>query len=340
MPKHVLPENPLTATYIVSSDSETDPESRSIIGMRRFTYQNPSNPQLKASVSRTSSIAVPENPVVNPTRKKQSSRTTVQHRFTADFSEAELMELSKCVCCGERWTIRKGVAQKMAHIQSCAKKNALTDITVKIIIRQEVDKALAEKPTSGAKGKGKAVDLESMLPGTPRTFMEDVVQEAGPKRKERRPERVQSVKDVTESVDVIRDRARTVLENYALPNTQEVDDRRQTQDFRPSRLLGQGRRDFGISNGHPATQDFGRSNLGQRHASSNGLNMFSDAFQGDPVPYIENSGQEASIPPSTQAFAPSKLGVIHQPPKSSPCESPHSPKLVRTLPFMMNQEQD
>lgn len=334
--KRAVPADSPTIVNVVSSDSETEPEGQNNMGLSRFTYQNPSRSQLIPGLSRTSSNVMVENSSIHPTHTKKTTRTTGQHRFTADFSEAGLRGLIKCVCCGERWTTRKGVAQKMAHIQSCAKKNALTDATIKILIRQEVDKVLAENPINTAKGKGKAVNPEDILPGGSQTYMEDVVRGAEPKKRGRRPEGVQSVKSVTESVEVIRDRARAVLGNHILPNTQEIDDRRQTQAFGPSRLLGQVRRDFGTSNDHPATQAFGRSALGQRQASSSGLNIFSGTFQKDPV----DVDGEASILPSTQSFGPSKLGGLHRLSKDPVCRSLQSPKLVRKLPFKMYYEQD
>jgi len=60
-----------------------------------------------------------------------------------------------------RLDTRKGVAQKMAHVQFCAKKYAFTDDTVKVLIRQEVDKCLAESQAN--KGEGNTVDPENIL---------------------------------------------------------------------------------------------------------------------------------------------------------------------------------
>ena len=64
--------------------------------------------QSRAGLSRANSNEVLEKPAVDPLHKKKPSRATVQHRFKAfDFSESELKQLMKCICCDERWTTRE-----------------------------------------------------------------------------------------------------------------------------------------------------------------------------------------------------------------------------------------
>lgn len=290
IPNYGAPPNP---PITVSSDSETEPEEENRMALNRFVYQNSSRSQSTASLSRTSSIVAP---------KKKPGCNAGQHRFAADFSNAELARLARCVCCRIGWTTRKGVAQKMVHVQSCAKKNAFTDETVKILIRQEVDKATAESQVADAKGKSKAINPENLHTRAPKTHMEDIIQGPEPKRRGRRPE-VPTLKNGMETRDENLDRARVILGNHTLPNTR--DNGFQTQQFGPSRLIDRLGRDPGSWDVNPATQAFGESELRKRQALSVVLGATTRKHSiSDVEPASFNEG---IMPPSTQNFGPSKL---------------------------------
>ncbi|KZP02849.1 hypothetical protein FIBSPDRAFT_941811 [Athelia psychrophila] len=206
----------------ISSDSEHDREEEDRMKLGHFAYLNPSRSNSRAALSRSNSIPATDKKLLEPAPKNKPARAKPQHRFTTDFTELELTRLVKCISCDIRWTTRKGVAQKMTHIQSCAKKNALTDDTVKTLIRKDVDKVIAETPTvpnPAKKGKGKGV--EDAAPSAPKTILEEVVEGTETKRKGRRVEVVETVKDALEIRGVILDRARTVLGERVLQNTQE-----------------------------------------------------------------------------------------------------------------------
>lgn len=332
-PNHSVSSHPPIA-FNVSSDSEIEPEDDNRMTLNRFAFQNPSRTQSKASLSRTSSIATANKPVVDVMPKMKPSRNAGQHRFMADFSNAELARLVKCVCCGIGWTTRKGVAQKMVHVQSCARRNAFTDDTVKILIRQEVDKALAESQV--AKMKDKALDPENVLPEAPRTYLDDVLREVEPKRRGRHPE-IKTIKNGLETREGILDRARVILRNHALPNAQE-EGSHQSQELRSSRLASQPRQDVGSWSEFPATQAFGESALRHKRAPdviSRGAVQKQPMFDTEAI-----SLEEAGIPPSTQNFAPSKLAGLHPTTSNSvfnmqydveSSSSPPSPRLVRML---------
>jgi hypothetical protein len=290
-------------TIDLSSDSETEPEEDNRMALNRFAYQIPSRTQSVASLSRASSIPIIDKPAI---AKNKPSRSAGQHRFMADFPDAELARLVKCVCCGIGWTTRKGVAQKMIHVQSCAKKNALTDDTVKILIRQEVDKALTESRAA------KANDPENVLtlPEAPKTYLDELVQGVEPKKRGRHLE-IKTVKNGIETREIILERARVILGNHAHPNAQEDGGRQfQSQEFRPSRLADQFAEDTLGWSEAPATQAFGESALRRRQAPGD---MFGSAvrkrtmFDTEPV-----SDEVAGLPPSTQNFAPSKLAGLHR----------------------------
>ena len=331
-PANNVSKTTLSKSPPMTSDSETEPEDDNRMGLSRFTYQNPSRSQ-PASLSRTSSIVVVPKPAADIVAKPRKGRRAVQHRFTADFSDAQLATLAKCVCCGIGWTARKGVAQKMAHVQSCAKKFAFTDETVKILMRKEIDRTLAENPGTKAKGKGKAIDPENLLPEVAKTYLEDLVGGAKPKRKGRHSQI--TVKKVVETREFTLDKARVILGNHMLPNTSDVGGPQcQNRGFEPSCLVDQ---DAGTWEEPPATQAFGESALRHRQAADGGVVRKQSVFDAASTDYEEAS--LSSIPPSTQNFGPSKLAGLHGPANSSPRSqtvisldsslTPHSARLVR-----------
>lgn len=297
----------------ISSDSEHDREEEDRMKLGHFAYLNPSRSNSRAALSRSNSIPATDKKLLEPAPKNKPARAKPQHRFTTDFTELELTRLVKCISCDIRWTTRKGVAQKMTHIQSCAKKNALTDDTVKTLIRKDVDKVIAETPTvpnPAKKGKGKGV--EDAAPSAPKTILEEVVEGTETKRKGRRVEVVETVKDALEIRGVILDRARTVLGERVLQNTQEGLNRQPTQGFATSRVLA--RLDQGMGTGQeavPTTQVFGKSALGQRQAREMGPGEIPDqqrVFQ-----HENHENEDIEAPLATQGFAPSRLGGLHRP---------------------------
>jgi hypothetical protein len=205
----------------------------------------------------------------------------------------------------------------MVHIQSCAKKNAFTDDTVKILIRREVDKITTESQAVNAKGKGKASDPENLLPEAPRTYMADVVHATEPKSRRRRPD-VETLKNGMETREEILDRARVILGNNVLPDTQNLGF--QAQGFKSSRLVDQlGRNGYHEA---PAAQAFGEGALRERQTpdvASWGVVRKYSTFDAEPIGY-----EEGSMPPSTQNFAPSKLGGLRGISSSSAFDAQHN----------------
>lgn len=86
-------------------------------------------------------------------------------------SEKIISKLELCVCCEGRWKIKKSVLEKLNHIEACAKQHAYTLETVSILIKRELKLA--------------AEILEQENTGLQRTHLEEVVQDAFPKRKSR-----------------------------------------------------------------------------------------------------------------------------------------------------------
>jgi hypothetical protein len=274
----------------------SDEEPRINFAHFAYTGSGPNAGPSRAGSSR--SVAAEEK----PTRKKRPATT---RRISSDFSNAELAKLSKCVSCEINWTARKTAAQKMLHIQSCAKKNFFTDETIRVLIRKQIDVAMTQ-----VKGKGKA-PAPPTEPADPRTFYEDIVTDAGPKKKGRRLKTKETVKNVAVARNIILDRARAVL---GLQGDHSADG-----DVRLVHTQSIGRSILGRDNMLPATQAFGRSALGQSH-----LKHPNDILLG-PSGLLEREESESDegAPPTTQTFAPSKLCGIS---RTAQNQSPQHPQ--------------
>ncbi|KAJ7684033.1 hypothetical protein B0H17DRAFT_23310 [Mycena rosella] len=242
----------------------------------QFRRRRPRNdPNAKSTAGSRSSSDTQAKALPKPVARGSSNS------LAGDFPDAELKKLDKCVSCDIAWTARKSGAQKLVHIRSCAKKNGLTDDTLRILIRREIDNAPNDAGPSKRKGKA-PVDT----PTTP-TLLEDVVREAAPKRKGKRKEPVDALKSVSETRETILGRARILLDSGPLSDEHSFAVR--TQAFTST-----------LPTAAPEpTQAFGVSRLGQRQGSKVSVLGQQDS----------DSDAEPELPPATQAFAPSKLGA-------------------------------
>ena len=104
---------------------------------------------------------------------------------------SDVARISRCVCCNVQWTARKSGAQKMVHIQSCAKKHALDSETIDFLIQKRIS------PEESVVNK---------------TLFEKVLVDAAPKQKvKRRKMEEGSLKTVSTSRASILARAQGIL---------------------------------------------------------------------------------------------------------------------------------
>ncbi|KAG6911228.1 hypothetical protein DXG01_003095 [Tephrocybe rancida] len=281
-----LGEGPHPITHDAMSDKiqSNDKDEELKNSLARFAYDAPSfnRPGLSRQPSNVSSTAGS----IKPPPAKRST-----HRFADFFSDPELGRVMSCVSCDIRWTARKTASQKMLHIQACAKRKALTDETIRVLLRKEIDSYVEDAAPRKGKGKEKAT-IE------PETFLEKVVTDAAPKKKGRRLKVQETVRSVSQTRHLILDRARAVIGSTST-----------------SGHIGSGGPDFhtqtvGIHSADSAalssTQAFGHSALAQAQKTTSKL------FNYDEKPAdVEDSGSEA--PTSNQTFAPSRLGRLPQP---------------------------
>lgn len=229
----------------------------------QFAYQSAEAGPSRRHLS-VAAAPVPET-IVAPKRAKISKAA---HRFTEDFTNTELALVRKCIGCDVIWTVRKTVPQKMLHIQSCSKKRSFTDDTIRALLRKEIN---ANVLTVSPKRQ-----LASKLSETSQTYLENVVADAGPRKRQSKTLHHQTVKEPVAANADIRQKAAEMLGTSLRCDDTE-------RENRP-----------------PMTQPFGRSALAQDHSNPTILFYTSDAD--------EDEETEIGAPPATQAFAPSRLG--------------------------------
>lgn len=308
---------------LTSEDPETDPEEEQPrpFSLERFACVRPSRAPSRSgfisrSVSTSSAISrLPsrDSSVVSilppdaattvqtgssDTRKsnKRGRKALPPSRAVASISDRDMARILRCVGCNLAWTTRKSAVQKMKHIESCARKAGLTDETVEVLLKQELEKTPLD-PSAESKGKAKGQELNE-----PKTLLGEKIVDEGMKRK-RRPPVEGTVRELADTRENILERARRLLhstvgatahagtsgehehgfedgeeeEDTRPPLTQPFAESALAQRFRPARsLLSQAATQmrppasFGLDDaqelldGSPSTQPFGESALARR----------------------------------------------------------------------------
>lgn len=232
------PTPPPIATLEVPLSSDSESESR--LKLCRFAFRAPPSKSkitdlggLPCSGSVVAADKLPESTSAPKARLKRP----ITHRFSNDFSDAQLASLTSCVSCNLKWTSTKTAIQKVIHIQNCAKKKFLSDETVRMLLRKEIQSCSDQKSTEEGQ---RSV-----------TFLETVVNEVSRTKKGRRPHILGTVKSLPETRGIILGRARAVLDTSMQHGDSVV-------DIQVANLTQGGRSSF------PCTQAFGTSMLARR----------------------------------------------------------------------------
>ncbi|KAJ3921537.1 hypothetical protein F5877DRAFT_35823 [Lentinula edodes] len=135
--------------------------------------------------------------------KKITAQTLVQ-RLSDEFNADSISRLLMCVCCNLKWTTRKSVSQKLTHFKTCAKKHGVQDDTLVDLIR----KGIMVSPAVQPKGKGTSIVVDD---ASPKTFFDEVMHDAAPKKRTRRQEVKSTVKDIAEMRNAILLKARAIV---------------------------------------------------------------------------------------------------------------------------------
>ncbi|KAF8591431.1 hypothetical protein K439DRAFT_1626837 [Ramaria rubella] len=291
-----------------------------------------------------------------PTARAPKASKTPLPPFASSFTQSQLAALSKCIVCNLAWTARKTVPVKMTHIKSCARKNGWNNETITTGLTKEIGHLLPLVRNDGVRdSKIRRVNERGEMNKddsyTPKTLLEDVVNEGAAKKRRKRGQDMDfvAVAHPQDAHAAIIQRAKTLLgPPKRFPDQTQDEANPSTQTFRPSRLGVSGTR-VGIlglgmleDQGTPAEMHVIPSNTqdGELKASRHNANKsFSSTqifqpsalarrFPKLPIPYSdENTGlfdthvAEGTRPlPMTQAS--SKEGLVTRPENIRPQPTP------------------
>ena len=189
------------------------------------------------------SLSVPTSEVPHGKIERRS------RSFQPDFNvkKLDLGPLLRCVSCHVQWTVWKNVTHKSTHMTTCARKNGINPSTLQILIEKELLKLRQPKTNDQ-----KQPCSESAI-AAPQTYLETVVAEAQPRRKQRRTDTVGTLQPISQTRAAILDRAKALLgtREGVSCNAPELE---QTQSFGRSRLVTGQAENFDVMLAHPSEE--------------------------------------------------------------------------------------
>ncbi|KIO30262.1 hypothetical protein M407DRAFT_5768 [Tulasnella calospora MUT 4182] len=194
------------------STAEKSPVQPKILDLARFAYSGgagPSKARSTRSPSRCSSIVEVPPP---KTRKRKPNKAASTTFISGDDPELNFTLLLKCPSCLLKWTRRKSSSAKAEHIRTCASKNGMTEEAAREAIRQAIADAPSGPPPKG-KRKAKATKEPTPVPELPKTYLDNVVEDAAPKKRQPRRKRdaTVTVQPPTTTHNLILERAKELL---------------------------------------------------------------------------------------------------------------------------------
>jgi len=248
--KHSTPASNASSSGITTGD-----RSLSSSDLSRYSYKPPQS--LRDMIKKRGELEaqrIAQFGPLEPLRKSKAARPAA-HRFTTDFTDEDLSRILKCVSCNDRWTVRKGATAKMRHIQSCAKKHAINDEIVKRLIRAELEAPEEPKPRQKPKSSGVTNTL----------FEDALVDTRKAKGKRKQVQRTTTLHNPEENREAILAKARSLLKEPEIRNLSQDEGLMDLLSKSDSTMDRIQMFDFGAP---PATQEFGRSKLGQQTSSA------------------------------------------------------------------------
>ena len=200
-------ERPSSRRLITSSDNtgtlEVPPESNITTCLGHLAYRqvgptsNDVSDSSRTGRSRTSSTS--EN--------HQGKVEKLSRSFQPDpnVTKLDVGPLLRCVSCEVQWTVRKSAAHKSSHMTICARKKGVNPSTLQRLIERELLKLRPPKTNDQKPPCSEPADA------VPQTYMESVVAEAQPRRKQRRTDTVGTLQPVSQTRAAILDRAKALL---------------------------------------------------------------------------------------------------------------------------------
>jgi hypothetical protein len=176
--------------------------------------------------------------------------------FQPDFNGTKLDvgPLLRCVSCGVQWTVRKNAAHKSTHMTACARKKGINPSTLQLLIEKELLK-LRHAKTNGQKHPSSEPAIAA-----PQTYLETVVAEAQPRRKQRRTDTVGTLQPISQTRAAILDRAKALLGTREAVSC-NASEPEQTQSFGRSKLVTGQAETFDPMLAHPSEESAFTSRL-------------------------------------------------------------------------------
>ena len=165
--------------------------------------------------------------------------------------------LLRCVSCDVQWTVRKNVAHKSTHMTACARKKGINPSTLQLLIEKELVKLRHTKTND------KKQPCSEPAIAAPQTYLETVVAEAQPRRKQRRTDVVGTLQPISQTRAAILDRAKALLgtREAVSCNAPEPEQPEQTQSFGRSKLVTGQAENFDPMLAHPSEESAINSRL-------------------------------------------------------------------------------
>jgi hypothetical protein len=214
---------------IPSSDAiEMPPESNIITCLGHLAYRQVG--PASNDVSDSSRAGRSQSAPVSKTHPDKVERLTQRSQSDPNVTKLDVGPLLRCLSCEVQWTVRKSAAHKSSHMAICARRKGMNPSTLQRLVERELLKLRQQKTN----------DQKPPCPeppeAAPQTYMESVVAEAQPRRKQRRTDTVGTLQPVSQTRAAILDRAKALLGTRdTVPcNAPEPED---TQSFGRSKLV-------------------------------------------------------------------------------------------------------
>lgn len=191
---------------IPSSDTtgtEEPPESNITTCLGHLAYHqagpasNDTSGSSRAERSRSASAPrVHQGKVEKPSQRPQPD---------PNATKLDVGPLLRCVSCEAQWTVQKSAARKSSHMTTCARRKGINPSTLQRLVERELLKLRHQKTNDQNPPSSAPADV------APQTYMESVVAEAQPKRRQRRTDTVGTLQPVSQTRAAILDRAKALL---------------------------------------------------------------------------------------------------------------------------------
>jgi hypothetical protein len=204
------------------------PESNIITCLGHLAYRqagpasNDTSGSSRAERSRSASV-----PRVHQGKVEKPSQ-----RFQPDpnVPKLDVGPLLRCVSCEAQWTVQKSAARKSSHMTTCARRKGINPSTLQRLVERELLKLRHQKTND----QNPPCSAPAVV--APQTYMESVVAEAQPKRRQRRTDTVGTLQPVSQTRAAILDRAKALLgTREAVPC--DAPEPEHTQSFGRSKLV-------------------------------------------------------------------------------------------------------